>query len=288
MSGMPKLGNHPCDCTFIRLVRSSFSRFPKPLNLVAAQNYSHRPNIPLPAPAMAAAPEVLEGVHAIFVTSLLRLSSLNLWIFVTMMGTCECSSHWLVFGKVWSLAEVTTFHRFPSKSRRSAKICELKRSNEVTKVGTTLREAWGTLLKPGLTQILAWEEPITVEEYIQMYNVMYNLFCGARRTNGNELNSLLNQFFEEHTKGISMWDQFSAALRVVERVWTFFNRDYVLPMRQAGHIEILPVKNMALIYWKTNVFEPLYPRLRAAIEDDFAHLDASRKLFASENLTAGR
>ncbi|KAJ6583553.1 hypothetical protein DFH09DRAFT_1075957 [Mycena vulgaris] len=36
------------------------------------------------------------------------------------------------------LTEVTTFHNFPLKSRRSPSLSELKRSNEVTKVGTTL------------------------------------------------------------------------------------------------------------------------------------------------------
>ena len=40
------------------------------------------------------------GVRAIFVTLLLRLSSR---IFVTLMGTCEFSLHWHVFGKVREL-----------------------------------------------------------------------------------------------------------------------------------------------------------------------------------------
>ncbi|KAJ7452652.1 Cullin repeat-like-containing domain protein [Mycena latifolia] len=165
---------------------------------------------------------------------------------------------------------------------------------------TDLMEAWNTQLEPGITQVLRGEEPLTFEAHAAMYTLVYNLCMKTNSYNCRDLHSHVSQFYAAYTSRIltdapdddkllleyydTEWSRFSHAAQIVDRIFMFLNRQFVSRERQEGKKNIKTVRNVAFTFWKTNVLDPLAPRLETGA--DAAHFSAVRTMLASEDWSA--
>ncbi|KAJ7195997.1 Cullin repeat-like-containing domain protein [Mycena haematopus] len=175
-------------------------------------------------------------------------------------------------------------------------------------VDTGAQEFWKTDLEPTVLIILTESERVSFGRHSAAYTAAYNyLWEGRKETNKHDKKSKdfyaqVQLFFEQYTRRIgtaapsddsalpgyydTAWDRFCRGVRAVDRLLNYLNKDYVNRCRDEGHKDIVTVRNLAFNNWKTNVFEPLCPRLENTDETREARLATIRNLFASGELKA--
>ncbi|KAF7375710.1 Ubiquitin-protein ligase [Mycena sanguinolenta] len=160
---------------------------------------------------------------------------------------------------------------------------------------------WQTKLEPAITEIFDTGRGLDFPSYTSFYTDVYNC-CTTTPAweQASDLYSRIAPFFEAYTAKIygdapgddallvdyydSQWDRFHQGAMVVDRLFAYLNRYFILPEYDSGHKDIVPVLNVAIAKWKMQVFEPLLPRLESAI----APLKAIQDEFASGNFTAAK
>ncbi|KAJ7640710.1 Cullin repeat-like-containing domain protein [Mycena polygramma] len=167
----------------------------------------------------------------------------------------------------------------------------------------SISDVWNAVLEPGVTQILHGTEPLTYKTHQKLYGAVYEC-CNRTKPAINhcrELYSHVLSFYTEYTLKITaaapeddtglleyydaQWDCFSRGAAIVNRLFDYLNRHFVSGQRDEGRTNVETVLNVALTNWRTNVFEPLSPRLENALGGT-AQLEAIRTQFASHNLGA--
>jgi hypothetical protein len=156
--------------------------------------------------------------------------------------------------------------------------------------------------------ILRNEEQLTHTAHMVMYSTIYNIMTeieGSRQdawdSTGTALHSQVSAFYAEYTAQIQaatpddnalipdyynfQWDQFSRGTPVVDRWFAHLNRYWIKRMRDTGRTDVNTVRNVAFTAWKTQVFDPISPRLQAALGSEDTQIAHIRTKFTSEDLT---
>uniref|UniRef100_A0A914C0K7 Cullin family profile domain-containing protein n=1 Tax=Acrobeloides nanus TaxID=290746 RepID=A0A914C0K7_9BILA len=166
-----------------------------------------------------------------------------------------------------------------------------------------IQEIWKKL-SDGLTMIYSDpQHPVSTKEYMDLYSCVYN-FCtranveettnrpinarrGANAPGGAEfigsdlyerlkkfisdfVGELLvtckdkagNQLLEKYT---TLWKQFQFSSTVVNGIFAYLNRHWIKRELDEGHQDIYEVYNLAVVTWKTILFETLHQNVTAAI-----------------------
>ncbi|KAJ7608010.1 hypothetical protein DFH06DRAFT_210915 [Mycena polygramma] len=166
-----------------------------------------------------------------------------------------------------------------------------------------IAQIWKERLESGVTCLLRGEPPS--EAYTTLYTTQYNI-CTSKVPPGvprgdRLLYAQTVAFFAAYTTQIhavapddtaavpyyydTQWDAFSRGVVVVDRLFAYLNRDYVKRETDVGK-DVKTVGEVALDQWKTNVFEPMAPRLEEVLGTDSPRIAAIRAKFSFENVTA--
>ncbi|KAJ6488909.1 Cullin repeat-like-containing domain protein [Mycena sanguinolenta] len=159
---------------------------------------------------------------------------------------------------------------------------------------------WQTKLEPAITAVLNTGKGLDFVAWTTLYTDVYNCCTTSPKVQCPDLYSRIAPFFEAYTAKIyadspdddallvdyydTHWDHFQQGSVLVDNLFAYLNRYYVRPERTTGRAGIVPVLDVALAQWKTQVFEPLLPRLEGA----GLPLEAVRDGFALENLTPAK
>ncbi|KAJ7307704.1 hypothetical protein DFH08DRAFT_824231 [Mycena albidolilacea] len=161
---------------------------------------------------------------------------------------------------------------------------------------------WQNQLQPKMIHMLRGSSAtVSFEEtFAEVYKIIH--LVGMRRVDDSwNLYSQVSAFFAERTAQIysaapdddalvldyydSEWDLFSRGIRSINVVFTYFNRThYWQVLNVHGYEAGQAVWLVALGAWKTNMFDPISPRLRAALGLGTKVADICIK-FASADLT---
>ncbi|KAJ7633314.1 Cullin repeat-like-containing domain protein [Mycena polygramma] len=159
-------------------------------------------------------------------------------------------------------------------------------------------QIWKDKLEPAVICLLRGE-PLP-EAYTVLYTTIYNVCTTGPRVD-RHLYTEVVAFFATYTAQIhgaapdddaavpyyydTQWDTFSRGVVVVDRLFAYLNRDYVKRETDVGK-DVKTIREVALDQWKTNVFEPMAPRLEEVLGTDLPRIAAIRAKFSFENVTA--
>lgn len=153
-----------------------------------------------------------------------------------------------------------------------------------------LATTWA-FLEEGVDHIMTrFKEGVHYQKYMSLYTVAYN-YCTSSRMHGSldqsvlggrtganlmgsDLYNHLIRYFNQHLVGLrdhaetlsdepllryyaQEWDRYTTGANYVNRLFTYLNRHWVKREKDEGRKGVYNVYTLALVQWRTNLFEPI-------------------------------